>query len=436
MTEQKTNILARSVAGRLHYGWIVAAVAFLVLMCVAGVRATPGVLIVPLEKAFGWDRSTISSAIAVNLVLFGLMGPFAGAAMQRFGIRRPVLTALTLLALALMLSTLIGRPWQLMLTWGLMVGLGAGVISTVFAATVVNRWFTARRGLMMGVLAASTAMGQLVFLPLLGWIAETASWKILSWTLVGFLALLIPLFAWLMVERPEQLGLTTYGAIPTTGADPGAAAGTNNPLVIAWQALKRAAGVRDFWLLFGSFFVCGLSTNGLIGTHFIAFCFDGGIPEVRAAGILAMMGICNLFGTTLSGWLSDRYDCRWLLFRYYCLRGLSLLYLPYSDLSFWGLSLFGLFYGLDWLATVPPTLRITTDIFGKRDAAVIFGWIFVGHQLGAGFAAFGSGTVRTLLGNYTDAFLAASFMCALAAIAVLLIARRFQLAPPTSPRSA
>ena len=436
MTEQKTNFLARSVAGRLHYGWIAAAVAFLVLMCVAGVRATPGVLIVPLEKAFGWDRSTISSAIAFNLVLFGLMGPFAGAAMQRFGIRRPVLAALALLALALMLSTLISRPWQLMLTWGLMVGLGAGVISTVFAATVVNRWFSERRGLMMGVLAASTAMGQLVFLPLLGWIAETSSWKILSWTLVGVLALLIPLFSWLMVERPEQLGLTAYGA---TATDPGAAAGTANPLVIAWQALKRAAGVRDFWLLFGSFFVCGLSTNGLIGTHFIAFCFDGGIPEVRAAGILAMMGVFNLFGTTLSGWLSDRYDCRWLLFWYYCLRGLSLLYLPYSDLSFWGLSLFGLFYGLDWLATVPPTLRITTDIFGKRDAAVIFGWIFVGHQLGAGFAAFGSGTVRTVLGNYTSAFLAASFMCAMAAIAVLLIARRIRLAPPkttTSSRSA
>ena len=416
----KPNMLARAVAGRLHYGWIAAAVAFLVLVCVAGVRATPGVLIVPLEKAFGWDRSTISSAIAFNLVLFGLMGPFAGAAMQRFGIRRPVLGALVLLALALALSTMMNRPWQLVLTWGLMVGLGSGVVATVFAATVVNRWFTERRGLMMGVLAASTAMGQLIFLPLLGWLVETAGWKTLSWTLVGVLAVLIPVFAWLMVERPEHLGLKAYGA---TAADTGAMAASANPIVIAWRALMKAVRVRDFWLLTASFFVCGLSTNGLVGTHFIAFCFDGGIPEVRAAGILAMMGMLNLVGTTLSGWLSDRYDCRWLLFWYYILRGLSLLYLPYSDLTFWGLSLFGLFYGLDWLATVPPTLRIATDIFGKRDAAVVFGWIFVGHQLGAGFAAFGSGAVRTLLGNYTGAFVAAGIMCALAAIAVLLIAR-------------
>ncbi|OIR01759.1 putative MFS-type transporter YhjX [mine drainage metagenome] len=420
----KSNILVRLAAGRVHYGWIAAAMAFLALVCVAGVRATPGVLIVPLEKAFGWDRSTISSAIAFNLVLFGLMGPFAGAAMQRFGIRRPVLAALGLLALALALSTMMTRPWQLVLTWGLMVGLGAGVLSTVFAATVVNRWFSERRGLMMGVLAASTAMGQLIFLPLLAWIVETAGWKILAWTLVGILAALMPLFAWLMVERPEQLGLKAYGATVT---DPGAATAGVNPILIAWQVLVRAARVRDFWLLFGSFFVCGLSTNGLIGTHFIAFCFDGGIPEVRAAGLLAMMGMFNLIGTTGSGWLSDRYDCRWLLFWYYVLRSVSLFYLPYSDLTFWGLSLFGIFYGLDWVATVPPTLRIATDLFGKRDAAIVFGWIFVGHQLGAGFAAFGGGAVRTVVGNYTDAFLAASLMCALAAMAVLLIARTFPL---------
>ena len=425
----KPNRLARSIAGRLHYGWIAAGLAFLVLFCAAGVRATPGVLIVPLEHAFGWDRSTISSAAAFNLVLFGLMGPFAGAAMQRFGIRRTVLAALVVLALAIASSTLMTRPWHLMLTWGLMVGLGSGVAATVFAATVVNRWFSERRGLVMGVLASATAMGQLVFLPLLGWIVETAGWRSLAWTLVGVLAALIPVFAWLMVEQPEQLGLKAYGA---TAAAPGAATASANPIVIAWQALTRAARVRDFWFLSGSFFICGLSTNGLIGTHFIAFCYDGGIPEVRAAGILAGMGIFNLVGTTLSGWLSDRFDNRWLLFWYYSLRGLSLLYLPYADLTLRGLGLFGLFYGLDWIATVPPTLRITTDIFGRRDAAVIFGWIFVAHQLGAGVAAFGGGAARTVLGNYTSAFLVAGFACALAATAVLLIARTFRLAPARS----
>ena len=279
----------------------------------------------------------------------------------------------------------------------------------------------------MGVLAASSAMGQLVFLPLSAWIATGAGWITLSWTLAAVMAALVPLFAWLMVEHPEQLGLAAYGATTAAATAPPA---TGNPLRMAWAALARAARVRDFWILFGSFFVCGLSTNGLIGTHFIAFCFDGGIPEVRAAGILALMGVLNLIGTTLSGWLSDRYDSRWLLFWYYLLRGLSLLYLPYSDLTLWGLGLFGVFYGLDWLATVPPTLRIATDLFGKRDAPVIFGWIFVGHQLGAGFAAFASGVLRTLVGNYTGSILVAGIMCAVAALSALAIARSFQ-APDT-----
>ena len=405
----------------MHYGWVVAAVVFVILFCAAGIRATPGVLIVPFEAAFGWDRATISAATALSLVLYGLMGPFAGAAMQRFGVTRPVLAALMLLAAALALSTLMSRPWHLMLTWGLMVGLGSGALATVFAATVVNRWFVERRGLVIGALSAASAMGQLLILPLAAWIVEAHGWVALSWTLAAVLAVLVPLFAWLMVEHPAQLALAAYGATTATAAS---APTTGNPLAMAWAALARAARVRDFWILFGSFFVCGLSTNGLIGTHFIAFCFDGGIPEVRAAGILAVMGVLNLIGTTMSGWLSDRYDSRWLLFWYYTLRGLSLLYLPYADLTLWGLGLFGMFYGLDWLATVPPTLRIATDIFGKRDAPVIFGWIFVGHQLGAGFAAFGSGALRTLAGNYTSAFLVAGMMCALAALAVLFVARR------------
>lgn len=423
------NLIARSVAERLHYGWIVAGLAFVVLFCSAGVRSAPGVLIVPLEHAFGWDRSTISAAIAFNLVLFGLMGPFAGAAMQRFGIRRTVMLALALLAVAIAASTYMTEPWHMMLTWGLLVGIGSGVSASVFAATVVNRWFTEQRGLVMGVLAASTATGQLVFLPVLASIVETAGWKSVAWTIAVVMAALVPLFAWLMVERPADLGLKSYGA---TLADAPAGAATGNPIAMAWAALLRAAHERDFWILFGSFFVCGLSTNGLIGTHFIAFCFDGGIPEVRAAGILAAMGIFNLIGTTFSGWLSDRYDNRWLLFWYYGLRGMSLVYLPYSDLSFWGLGLFGLFYGLDWIATVPPTMRITTDLFGKRDAPVIFGWVFCGHQLGAGVAAFGGGALRTALGAYTGAFLVAGLSCAVAALGVLAIGRSWQR-PSASP---
>jgi MFS family permease len=419
------NLVARSLAGRVHYAWIVAALVFVLLLCSAGMRSTPGVLIIPLEKAMGWDRTTISSAVALNLVLFGLMGPLAGGAMLRFGIRRTVLAALVLLASGIALSTQMTRPWHMMLTWGLMVGIGSGVVATVLAATVVNRWFSDRRGMVMGLLTASTATGQLVFLPLLAAISESAGWRSVAWTMAVVIAATIPLFAWLMVERPRDVALNSYGATPAEkSAESGAAdASVGNPVAIAWQALSRALPVRDFWILFGSFFVCGLSTNGLIGTHFIAFCFDGGLPEVQAAGILAMMGIFNLVGTTLSGWLTDRYDSRWLLFWYFGLRGVSLLYLPYSDMTLWGLGLFSLFYGLDWIATVPPTLRLTTDIFGRRDAAVVFGWIFMGHQLGAGAAAFGGGAIRSVFGAYTGAFLAAGLMCGVAALGVLVIRR-------------
>ncbi|MFM9969140.1 MAG: MFS transporter [Burkholderiales bacterium] len=415
------NALAKFLSGRVHYAWIIAGLVFVLLMCAAGVRSAPGVLIVPLEKALGWDRATISSAIALNLVLFGFMGPFAGAAMLRFGIRRTVLVALTLMVSGVAASTLMTQPLHLMLTWGLMVGIGSGMTATVLAATVVNRWFTERRGLVMGLLTASTATGQLVFLPLLASIAEAAGWQAVTWTVAAVIIAIIPLVAWLLVDRPQDLGLHSYGA---SSSEPGAGnATTGNPITMAWQALSRALPVRDFWLLFLSFFICGLSTNGLIGTHFIAFCYDGGMPEVQAAGILAMMGIFNLVGTTLSGWLSDRHDPRWLLFWYYGLRGMSLVYLPYADLTPTGLIVFSVFYGLDWIATVPPTLRITTEIFGRRDAAVVFGWIFVGHQLGAGMAAFGGGALRSAFGVYTGAFLIAGLMCAVAALGVLLIQR-------------
>ena len=423
------NSISRAISGRAHYGWVVAALVFLVLLIGAGLRATPGVLIVPLEQAFGWSRSTISSAVALNLVLYGLMGPFAGALMQRFGVKRTVLAALLLLASAVALSTLMTSPWQLLLTWGLMVGVGSGVTAAVLAATVVNRWFSERRGVVMGALTASTATGQLVFLPLLASIVQNQSWKSAAWVVAGAAVAIIPLFAWLMVERPANVGLLPYGAKATDRAAE-ASASNVNPIVIAWQALGRAVKVRDFWILFGSFFICGLSTNGLIGTHFISFCIDGGIPEVRAAGVLAMMGVFDLVGTTLSGWLSDRYDNRRLLAWYYGLRGLSLLYLPYSDFTFWSLGFFGMFYGLDWIATVPPTLRITSDIFGKRDAPVIFGWIFTGHQIGAGVAALGGGVIRTAFGAYTGAFLIAGAMCGLAALTVLAIRRTNVVALP------
>ena len=415
------NVLARALRPRAHYAWVILGLVFALMLCTAGVRSAPGVFLIPLEKAFGWDRTVVSSAVALNLILFGAMGPFGGGVMLRFGIRRTVLVGLALLACGVGLSTQMTQPWHLMLTWGLMVGIGCGMTANVLAATVVNRWFVKHRGLAIGFLSSSTAMGQLLFLPLLAAMATSFGWQAISWTLVALMALVFPLLAWLLVERPEDIGVHAYGATSAEAA--GSTAATGNPMAIAGRVLVRAMPTREFWLLFGSFFVCGLSTSGLVATHFIAFCSDAGVTEVRAAGILAIMGVCNLFGAMLSGWLSDRYDSRWLLFWIYGLRGLSLLYLPYADTTLWGLGLFAIFYGLDWIATMPPTLRIITDKFGRRDAGVIYGWIFLGHQLGAGAAALGGGAIRYVFGAYTNAFLIAGLMCAVAAFGVLAIRR-------------
>jgi len=414
-----TTFVARLVSGRLHYGWIAAALAFLVLLSAAGIRATPSILIVPLENAFGWDRAGISFAIAVNIFLYGLMGPFAAAAMQRFGIRPVVLFALALLAVAVASSTLITQEWQLVLTWGIFVGFGSGIAAMVFGATIVNRWFQERRGLVMGLLTASAATGQLVFLPILAAIVEDYGWKPVAWTVAAVAAAVFPIVYFLLPERPQDIGLTRYGepagALPTVT--------TGNPLVTAFRILGRAAKVRDFWLLAGSFFVCGLTTNGLIGTHLISACLDQGIPATTGAALLAAMGIFDLFGTTASGWLSDRYSSRWLLFWYYGLRGLSLVYLPFSGFSFYGLSIFAVFYGLDWIATVPPTLKLTNDAFGKEDAPVVFGWIAAAHQVGAATAAFGAGVMRTALDGYLAAFIIAGLICVATAFLVLAIGR-------------
>jgi sugar phosphate permease len=413
--------IARRMAGRVHYGWVIVGVTFLALLAAAGVRATPSVLIVPLEQAFGWTRATVSLAISINIFLYGLMGPFAGALMQRIGIRRTVALALALMAATIAASTLITEPWQLIFTWGFLIGLGSGTVALVLGAAVVNRWFVTRRGLVMGLLTASTASGQLVFLPMLASVSQSEGWQPVAWIVAAAAAAMVPVVLLLLRDNPQDVGLQPYGADTDAPAAPPSQA---NPIVVALSVLARVSRSRDFWLLFLSFFVCGLSTNGLIGTHLIAACFDQGIPAVRAASLLALMGIFDLIGTTLSGWLSDRYDSRWLLFWYYGLRGLSLIFLPYSDFTLYGLTLFAMFYGLDWIATVPPTVRLVNDLFGKQDAPVIFGWILTGHQIGAAVAAIGAGTMRTELGSYLEAFIFAGIACVATAFIVLWIGRR------------
>jgi len=401
---------------------MVIAVTFLIMLVTAGIRATPSVMMVPLEQGLGWSRPTISMALAINLALFGLMGPFAAAAMQRFGTRRTVLAALTVLAIAVALSGRMHAAWQMVLIWGVLVGSATGATSTTLGAVVVNRWFSQHRGLAMGILTASSATGQLAFLPLMAWVAEHRGWQTLVLLVALAAAIVLPIVALLLPEKPSAIGLRRLGEADDAAAD--AAQSNANPIIIAFAALKKASTFGDFWLLFFTFFICGASTNGYIGTHFIAMCGDYGLSEVRGAGMLAMMGVCDLFGTTLSGWLSDRFNNRVLLFWYYGLRGLALIFLPFAfGYQYFGLPLFGLFYGLDWIATVPPTVRLTTDVFGSRDAPVVFGWVVAGHQLGAAFAALGAGMLRSTLGTYTVATMISGGLCVVGAMLVLRINR-------------
>jgi len=418
--------LAAALENRLHYAWVVAALTFLTLLVVAGIRATPAVLIVPLEKNFGWSRDQITLAVSIGLALFGLMGPFAAAAMQRFGLRRTMVAALLLLAAAMGGSAFVTTPLGLILTWGILAGIGTGTMAMVLGVTVVNRWFDKNRGSVLGLLTASTATGSLVFLPLLTWFIDRGDdWRVVVYIVAGAALALIALVLLLMPERPAEVGLFRYGATHADTSD----ATRANPLAAAFGALATASKSGTFWLLFATFFVCGLSTNGLIGTHMIAFCADNGIPETRAAGLLMLMGIFDILGTTASGWLSDRYDSRVLLCVYYGLRGLSLLYLPWSDFSIGSLGLFTVFYGLDWIATVPPTVRLTTDRFGAQLSPLVYGWIGAGHQLGAATAAYGAGVLRVQTNHYVEAFLVAGAACLVAAVMALSIRRNTMALP-------
>ncbi|WP_284079186.1 MFS transporter [Herbaspirillum aquaticum] len=427
-----TQSLANAVTPRFHYAWVVVGVIFLVLLCSAGIRATPSVMILPLEQEFGWNRSTISVVISVNIALYGLIGPFSAAAMQRFGIRRVVLGALVLLATGTALSTLMHMPWHMLLSWGLLVGAGTGVAANTLGATIVSRWFETRRGLAMGLLTASAATGQMVFLPLMAAMVGSYGWRSVAFLVSAVALLAIPLVWLLLPEGPASIGQKMVGQISET-ADDGRS--KRNPLAIAFDALRTSVRMPDFWLLFMSFFVCGLSTNGYIGTQFIAMCNDYGINEVSSASILAAMGMLDLVGTTLSGWLSDRYNPRVLLFWYYGLRGLALIFLPYAfGLQYYGLAIFAIFYGLDWIATVPPTVRLANDVFGRLAAPIVFGWIVAGHQLGAATATTVAGYMRATLGNYTLSSIMMGIACLVGAVLVLRI--KGQTGQPQQPQVA
>ncbi|TGL63348.1 MFS transporter [Leptospira sarikeiensis] len=414
-----------------HYAWIILVITFFTLIVAAGVRSMPGILIVPLEKEFGWDRSAISFAVSVNLLLYGLVGPFAAGLMNRFGVKRIMIFALGLLISGILLTTIMRTNWQLVVLWGIMVGFGSGMAALVLGATVVNRWFVSHRGLLMGILTASTATGQIIFLPFLASLTEAEGWRNAVYMVAVILGVLLPVVILLMKDSPKQSGLLPYGA---KSEEDGILPVSGNPFVEAISALKTGLRSKNFWLLAGSFFVCGASTNGLVGTHLVPACSDHGIPEVRAAGLLALMGIFDLIGTVGSGWLSDRVNNKILLFTYYGLRGISLLLLPQAfDPESDRLSLFAVFYGLDWIATVPPTVALTAKIFGREKVGLMFGWVVAFHQIGAAVAAFGAGYIRTVQGHYDYAFMIAGALCVFTSLAIFAVSTERKNEIPGSP---
>ena len=424
----------RTETSRIHYAWVIVAVTFVVALVTAGVRAAPGVLIVPFEQEFHWSRATISFAVGINIFLYGLIGPFAAAVMDRFGVRRTMTVAMMATAAGVACSPLMREAWQLVLLWGVLVGVGSGFVGAYIAAYIAARWFHTRQGLVVGILTAANAAGQLIFLPSMAYVVEQAGWRSMSLLLAAVVVVFVPAVILLMRERPGDIGLPLYG--DTRIPEPLAPAG--NPVTAAFQALFEGGRTRDFWLIAGGYFVCGASTNGLIGTHLIPACVDHGFGEVAGAGLLAAAGAFSFLGGFLSGWLSDRLDNRFLLFWYYGLRGLALMFLPFAlDMSFVGLTVFSVFYGLDWIASVPPTVRLLSRVVGSERTGIMVAWITVIHQLGGAGAAYLAGVLRISFGTYLEAFMLSGLLCVLAALMVLFIgADRARPEPAATPAAA
>lgn len=406
---------------KLHYSWVILAVTFCAIIVAGIVRSSSGIFIDPFEVEFGWERPSISFAFAVCLFLYGFSGPFMAAFVEIFGLKRMMLWSMAILASGLALTFVMQTEWQLILIWGVMIGIGSGLFLTVLSTQVANRWFVKRRGLAVGILTAATATGQLVLLPVVAIFIQNYSWRAAILLIFSLSVVMFIIIALFMKSFPKDITLAPYGQ-EELAVEERSISG-RNPFKMAISALLEGIRVKEFWLLAGSFFICGLSTSGLIGTHFISYCISFGIPLLVAASMLSFMGIFDLIGTTLSGWLSDRFDNRWLLFWYYSLRGLSLLMLPFalSNGSYIWLVIFSVFYGLDWIATVPPTIGLTRQKFGLEKSAMMYGWIVAAHQVGAGVAAYFGGVAFQALGSYMWAFLLAGGFCLLASLFVILL---------------
>jgi len=407
---------------KVHPAWTAIAVTFFTLVTVAGYRSAPSVLIIPLQQAFRWNREQISLAISVNVLLFGLTAPFAAALMERFTIRKVVMSALAVVGSGALGTIWMTSPWHLIALWGVVVGIGTGAMALVFAASVANRWFIEKRGMVLGGLTAAGATGQLVFLPGLSYLAVHHGWKSVSITVATGAFIMIPLIFIFLKEKPSAAGVAPYGA-PADWVEPPQIKRSAGKLAI--ETLRDSMKVRDFWILTGSFLVCGLSTNGLIGTHFIPACGDHGMPQITAASLLALIGVFDVIGTLFSGWLTDRVDPRKLLFFYYLLRGLSLFLLPHILFASPHPStlVFIIFYGLDWVATVPPTVLLCRTILGPERGTVVYGWVFASHQIGGAIAAYGAAVIHTKFGDYSWAFYISGLLCVLTSYFVLQIGK-------------
>lgn len=406
----------------MHYGWVVVWITFIAVLIAAGIRSITGVIIIPLEEEFDWSRSTISFAFAINLILYGISGPFIAAGLQKLGFRKTMSYGMLLLVFGLVTSLFMVEIWQLHLIWGIIIGLGSGVFLSVLSAHVANTWFEKKRGSALGLLMAATAAGQMIFLPLLSYLTGEFSWRVAMSVFIGLGLLVTPvIFLW-MKDKPKDLGLLPYGAEKEEEKTDE----TKNPITAAFDVLWIGVRSLPFWLLSISFFICGLSTAGLLGTHFIPASTHHGIPEVHAASIFAFMGVFNIIGTMIAGWLSDRFDNRWLLFWFYGLRGLSLLVLPnaFEMQSYVMLIAFAVFYGLDWIATVPPTVRLASDFFGRENGAIIYGWVFAAHQIGSGVAAYLGGYFYEVFNSYTMTFIGAGVLCIVATLFVIVIKKQ------------
>jgi sugar phosphate permease len=398
---------------RLHYAWIVLIVTFLALLTSAGIRTAPSIILKPLEFEFGWTRSETSFAVAISLFIFGFGAPLGGMLIDRFGPRRLMIGGLALVSVAMLLMAGMSQLWQFHLYWGVALGIGTGGIAGTLGATIAARWFNQRRGMVLGVFGAAAAAGQFVFVPLLIRVGSDSGWRAVIMVLAGSALAALVLTVIFMRNRPEDAKTTAFG---TASAASAIADARSTPL-------REAIRTRDFWLLAGSFFICGYTTNGMIGTHLLPHALEHGFVETEMAGALAAMGAMNIIGSLISGALSEKFDNRKLLAAYYGFRGLSLVALPFI-LEIQGMFLFTIIYGFDWVATVPPTVNLTAERFGRRSLGSIYGWIYCSHMVGAGIASFAGGFFRDMLGDYHLIFISAAVMGIMASTLAMSLSRK------------